>query len=561
MSFSEFNLKNIIQRLSYEFQSLWIVNISDLSMHLYSANEEESATAALMVAKSVHSYEDVRAWYLKNAVAAQDQSRLSEQTALDYILPRIADGKPLYVEYNRLDGDKLNYNQLFFTKYEADDEPMEHFILAFRDIDIRKKMERDDLTGVYTRQFFFQKAEKLLRDYPDKQFDLLISDIVDFKDINETYGSAVGDDILRWTGTTLAASISDDRLVGRYAGDQFVLLCDHEFMVAATSLNERRSFSDQKNASGLPKTIVKYGVYENIPHNKSIISTCDKAHLALNSIKHQYGTYLAYYDDSLMRSLDTEKRIENSMYDALEEEQFKVYYQPKHDAETGKLIGAEALIRWIHPEYGFMSPADFIPLFERNGFIVESDDYVWKHTCKNLRKWIDQGIPVVPVSVNASKLTFSQDNLLDKLKNTTDAYQLNPALLHLEVTETLMTKDIDSLVEKLSAIRDYGYKVELDDFGSGYSSLNILSALPLDVVKLDMSFMRQFGDRKRTKVLAACIKLAKELGYETISEGVESSEQCDLLAILGVDAIQGFYYSRPLPEEEFERYLKEKCSL
>lgn len=552
------DLNNIIRSLSYEYQSVWVVNLDDLQMQIFSENSDVSLPGAIHTALDFQAYDATRKWYVENNVALQDQKRLMEQTAAAYVIPRILDGKPFYIEYSRVDGSVTNYNQVCYSKYEPDGEPMKHFILAFRDIDVRKKMERDDLTGVYTRQFFFQKAEQLLKENPDKQFDLLISDIVDFKDINDMYGSAVGDEILRWTGTTLAASISEDRLVGRYAGDQFVLLSDHEFMQSVTALDERRGFAEQKLASGLPKTIVKYGVYENVDHNKSIISTCDKAHLALNSIKHQYGTYISYYDDTLMRTLDVEKRIESSMYEALESNQFKVYYQPKHDAETGALIGAEALIRWIHPEYGFMSPADFIPLFERNGFIVESDDYVWKRTCENLRNWMDKGLKVVPISVNASKITFAQNHLLEKLVSASENYTIDPSLLHLEITETLMTKDIDSLVEKLTAIRDYGYKVELDDFGSGYSSLNILSALPMDVVKLDMSFMRQFGDRKRTKVLAACIKLAKELGYETVSEGVETAEQCDLLAILGVDAIQGFYYSKPLPEEEFEQYLTEK---
>lgn len=552
------DLENIINRLCYEFQSIWIIDIKDLSMTIFRDGSDRHVEETVSTVKNMGAYLVARKWYVEQCIVPQDRERVFAQTDPDLIISKIKDGNPYSLEYSRIINGVANYNQCYFAKFEPDDEELQHFILGFRDVDVRKKAELDDLTGVYTRQVFFQKAEALLKDHPERQFDLMISDIVDFKGINELYGSAIGDEILRRYGNVLAMGISDEVLVGRYGGDQFVLLSSHEFIEAAAKAENQSWFFKDDIAPKLPKTVVKFGVYQNVKHDKSLISTCDKAHLALNSIKHQYDKMIAVYDDSLRHSLDVERKIEGSMYDALEQGQFKVFYQPKHDTITGALVGAEALIRWVHPEYGFMSPADFIPLFERNGFIVQADYYVWKRTCSNLRRWIDAGIRVVPISVNSSKLTFKQENMLDYLGEITDQFDIDPSLIHLEITETLMEDDTDALVARLQEIKAKGYQIELDDFGSGYSSLNILSALPLDVVKLDMSFMKQFGDEKRAKVLAACIKLAKELGYKTVSEGVELEEQNGVLAHLGVDAIQGYYYSKPLPEEEFEKYMIQK---
>lgn len=550
------DVSNIINRLCSEFQSVWIIDIKTLNMNTYKVNKSTANLLSLTAVETLSTYPQIREWYIQNCIASFDQKRVDKQTTVDVVLEKISDGRPYCVEYSRINGDSVNFNQIYFAKYEPDEAKLEHFILGFRDIDMLKIAERDNLTGVYTRLSFFQKAEYLLQSNPDEQYDLMLSDIVDFKSINDTYGVTTGDKILQWSGNFIQGKIPEDALAGRYGGDQFVILATHDFISSVAAAEMNFNLSHIIEESGLPRAIIKFGIYENITHAKSIISACDKAHIALNSIKHQYGKYIAYYDDTLRRSLDIEHKIENGMHEALISNQFKVYYQPKHNAVNGQLIGAEALIRWVHPEYGFMSPADFIPLFEKNGFIVEADFYVWRHTCENLSKWKRAGLNVVPVSVNASKLTFAQKNLLDYLTSITSDNDISSDLLHIEITETLMTDDIDSLVEKLEAIKSQGHQIELDDFGSGYSSINLLSALPLDVVKLDMSFMRQFGDVKRSKVLAACIKLAKELGYKTISEGVEHKEQSDLLSVLGVDAIQGYYYSKPLPEEEFEEYIK-----
>lgn len=547
--------------LCNEFQAVWIIKIEDLSMTAFRLNFSTIMDERAEVIKKLNSYPVAREWYINTVIMPSDRPNILQLTETEHVLNKIADGKPFYVEYNRQNAGIVNYNQLLYKGIEGEDGKLEYFILGFRDIDVRMNSERDNLTGLYTRKSFFSRADEMLMNHPDAQYDLMMADLVDFKVINETYGASVGDEILRWFGTSILKNVTNEIVVGRYGGDQFVVMCKHEDMLRINSEKYREAFIEEESSNNLPRVVIKYGIYENVDHDMTIIAICDKAHMALNSIKHHYGTDYAYYSDELKSEIEMNHKIENGMHQALENEQFKVFYQPKHSAENGQLIGAEALIRWVHPTYGYMSPAEFIPLFEKNGFIVETDLYVWKRTCENLKKWRDMGLKPVPVSVNASKVTFAQPNLIRFLQLEVDKNNIEPELLHIEITETLMEENVEALIRKLTAIRAIGYQVELDDFGAGYSSINILSTLPIDIVKLDMSFMKQFGDPKRAKVLAACIKLAKELGYKTISEGVELKEQCELLGFLGVDAIQGFYYSKPLTEKEFEEYLRRYTSI
>lgn len=543
----------VTNALCKDYQNVWLIEVDDMSMNIYS--ESESAIeGAVEVVEKIKYYEEARLWYINNCVAEDDRARMFEETSTQQVLDHISDGSVYVVEYMRNSHGKLNYNQLYYAKTDADDEKITHIVLGFRSIDSRMQVEIDELTGVYVRQAFIRRAEKMLRDNPDIDYDILLADIVDFKQINEKYGNKMGDKILMSVGDFLVSKKADNNLIGRYGGDLFVVLTDHDNMTHIC--NKLDQYIDQLETEALPFFEMKFGRYTHIDHDRSITTVCDHAHLALNSIKDKYDKICAVYDDGFRKKLEIQRKIEGSMREALKDEQFKVYYQPKHAASTGKLVGAEALIRWIHPEFGFMSPGEFIPIFERNGFVTETDDYVWERTCKNIRRWMDSGLGVVPISVNCSKLAFGQDNLVERFNEPVKSYEIPANLLHIEITESLMEEDVNVLTEVLSELRDDGFEIELDDFGAGYSSINILSTLPLDVVKLDMSFMKQFGDIKRTKVLEACVNLGRNLGYQTISEGVETEEQLEMLKKLGVDTIQGFYYSKPIPESEFEEYLK-----
>ena len=555
---NEYIREQLIEILCKDYQTVWLINLDDYTMEVFNVDRTKIIPGSVDTVKEINSYEDARLWYIDNCVAENSKEKLLRQTSINYILEQLEDGTPFYVEYSRVRDSKINFNQICYDKICDEKTGTPKFIVqGFRNIDVAKKAELDDQTGALTRRAFFKKAEEKLARYPDEQYDLIIYDIVDFKKINETYGSDVADEILKWMGKYLLSTCEEHVILGRYGGDQLVKFGPRDKIMNSLSISARAAFYANEKENDLPPIKVKCGVYLDVKHHRSIISTCDKAHMALSSIKHQYNKDIAYYNDEIRTHLEKQRRIEDSMYESLKNGDFKVYYQPKHEAKTGKLVGAEALVRWIHPEYGFMSPGDFIPLFEQNGFIVENDYFVWNKTCENIRKWEDRGIKTVPVSVNGSKLTMANTELIDILKGSVEKYNLDPSQLHLEITETLMEDTTDEMVEKLKTIREMGFKVELDDFGSGYSSLNVLSTLPIDIVKLDMSFMQQFGDEKRSLVLESCIDLAKKLGFETVSEGVEIKEQQEFLGQLGVDMIQGYYYSKPLSEREFEMYLLE----
>lgn len=548
--------EKLIVNLCKEFQSVWLIKLEDCSLEVFTSDVSKIGPYSVDIALNMVTYDNARLWYVEHCVVENSKEKVLKETALENVLAETEGGESFFIEYGRTMGGEINFNQLWYDRILDDEGTTKYIVMGFRDIDVRKRAEIDDLTGLLTRQTFFSKAEQMMREHPEEQFDVVISDIVDFKKINENYGVDVADDILKWEGIFLSKMSRENLLIGRYGGDQMALFGPHNVIDECMNQNNGATFWEAERTNGLPSISVKFGVYHDINHDRSIISSCDKAHTALNSIKRHYVKDVAFYDEKLKSQIDKQRRIENSMYDSLEKGDFKVYYQPKHDAKTGKLVGAEALIRWIHPEYGFMSPADFIPLFEQNGFIVENDKYVWVQTCKNLNKWEKMGIDTVPISVNISKMTMSNVEV-DEMKSSVEKYNVNPNKLHVEITESLMADDIDELVEKLNEIRELGFEIELDDFGSGYSSLNVLSTLPLDVVKLDMSFMRQFGDEKRSKVLSACVSLAKDMGFKTVSEGVEFAAQKEVLSHLGVDIIQGYYYSKPLPEEEFEKYMLE----
>ena len=241
----------------------------------------------------------------------------------------------------------------------------------------------------------------------------------------------------------------------------------------------------------------------------------------------------------------------------MDNEEFLVYYQPKYDPQTNELKGAEALIRWESPEYGFKGPGAFIPIFEKNGFITEIDHYMLRHVASDQKRWLDAGYNCVPVSVNISRAHFIEDDLAEQIRDAVDAIGTPHELIELELTESAFFDDKNALVSTIERLKEYGFTVSMDDFGSGYSSLNSLKDIPLDVLKLDAEFFRgDADDERREIVVAEAIKLAKCLNMRTVAEGVEVKEQVDFLADQGCDMIQGYYFAKPLPCNEYEQRIR-----
>ncbi|MBC3937908.1 EAL domain-containing protein [Anaerotruncus massiliensis (ex Liu et al. 2021)] len=419
------------------------------------------------------------------------------------------------------------------------------------------QFQYDRLTGLYSKEYFYQRVRETLRQNPEKEYDIVCSDIDNFKLINDIFGIPAGDRLLHDIAALYRTVIGDAGICGRLNADQFACL-----------LERRTDYSDEMfvrvsgevNALANARSIVmKWGIYTVEDRGVPVEQMCDRALLAARSIKGQYGKYFAAYDDQLRGKLLREQAIIDNMESALAQGQFQVYLQPKYRIRDSRLAGAEALVRWAHPEWGLQSPAEFIPLFERNGFITKLDRFVWDRSCSFLRKWDDAGLPSIPVSVNVSRADIYQADIAEILLGTVRKYGLAPARLHLEITESAYTEDPNQIIETAGRLRELGFVIEMDDFGSGYSSLNMLNRLPIDVLKLDMRFIQSETAKPVDQgILRFIMDLARWMELHVVAEGVETREQLERLREIDCDYVQGYYFVRPVPSEEFEKLLREE---
>ncbi len=286
----------------------------------------------------------------------------------------------------------------------------------------------------------------------------------------------------------------------------------------------------------------------------------DRASIAANSIKGKYDSYIATFNNSMRLELLHEQQIINDMYEALESGQFVPWFQPQYNHATGALIGAEALVRWKKNDT-FVSPAEFVPIFERNGFIYEMDQYIWDQTCKLMRRWLDEGRAPLPVSVNISRCDVFHKHFVNIISGIVDKYNLPYDLIRLEITESAFSKSTTQITEKITQLIDLGFTVEIDDFGSGYSSLNTLKDVPASILKLDMKFFENTSNTQRSgNIIESVVRMAKWLGMSVIAEGVEEKEQADYLKSIGCYYIQGYFYAKPMPVTEYEKLL-DSCNI
>ncbi|MCF0143870.1 MAG: EAL domain-containing protein [Firmicutes bacterium] len=303
---------------------------------------------------------------------------------------------------------------------------------------------------------------------------------------------------------------------------------------------------------------IKVGIYQVKDRNISIRKMCDMANLAMNTIKGKYDKYYAFYDEKIGEKLRRENQIVFDMQEALKQKQFKVYFQPKFDINTNKIIGAEALVRWQHPKMGFIMPNDFIPVFEKNGFITDLDRYVWDYSCYKLSQWIKAGNAPFPISVNVSRIDFYNPNLCDILTDIVKKYDIPVHLLHLEITETAYSKNQKQLISVVEKLKKRGFIIEMADFGSGYSSLNVINEMPVDILKLDVKFLKHSSSNyHNNSILKFVINLANDLNFDVIAEGIETLHDIKTLEDNGCRYGQGYYFSKPIPEEEFEMLLSQ----
>ena len=415
----------------------------------------------------------------------------------------------------------------------------------------------DRLTGLYSKDFFYRKVRECLEANPDKEYTLLCCNIENFRLYNDTFGRKAGDKLLKEAAQIFRKRVSENSICCRYNADRFLALTDK-----ASEIKGRESFANarQTNRSELSDNLsVKLGIYEIKDRSIPVELMCDRAVWVVDTIKGIYNQYIAVYDDKIRGILLREQAITDTMETALAEKQFTVYFQPKHSLSDDSMVGAEALVRWIHPEWGFMSPGEFIPLFEKNGFIRRLDEYVWESVCEKLHEWKTNGYSVVPVSVNVSRADIFQSDLVKTFCGLIEKYEIEPSLLHLEITESAYTDNPEQIISTVEELRSKGFIIEMDDFGSGYSSLNMLGEMSLDILKLDMKFIRnQMSKPAERSLLRAIIDMAHALNLKVVAEGVETVEQKERLKSMNCDIAQGYFYAKPTPAADYEKLLQER---
>lgn len=410
--------------------------------------------------------------------------------------------------------------------------------------------EVDELTGLSTLTAFCRKTGQIIKDRPAGSYVIVRWDIDRFKIYKDIYGTTGGDELMRYIGDCYRLR---PEWYSCHAGtDHFI----HLVPIALFDPEETsRTILDWLNASKNKYTFVpRIGIYVVDDPELDVNIMCDRAQLALLTLKGNYQKNMAYYDHSIRKKLREEQDLISDMAEALETHQFHVYLQPQYNHFDGKIVGAEALVRWFHPTRGMISPGVFIPTFERNGFINKLDTYMWEQVCILLRQWIDSGCDVVPISVNVSRVDIADNGLLDTLDSIIKKYNIPESLLRLEITESAYMDNPEQLIAMVNRLRARGFLVEMDDFGSGYSSLNMLKNVPVDVLKLDMKFLASM-DQRGGNILHSVVRMAHWLDLPVIAEGVETEDQANYLSSVGCQVMQGYYYAKPMPVENFEELM------
>lgn len=456
----------------------------------------------------------------------------------------VCDAEYLYDEQ----GERVGIVEVISLLFEVNRDMVEKANL------IQYKAKHDYLTKIYNREYFYEKTAELLHDNPAQDYVLVLWNIKRFKVVNEVFGTETGDRVLKNIAAKLTNTFGEDCTYGRLELDNFAFCCPK----AKLSLEWLRQNSTLTLISDTEAYSFRayFGLYEAVDRDLTVRAMFDRAKMALQTVKASDGNSYAIYDKSLRDGMLEEQELVSQMELALFEKQFAVYYQPIYSISTGKIVAAEALARWIHPTKGVIPPWKFIPLFERNGLITQLDRYIWNETCKMIRQQLEQGEIVVPVSVNVSRVDFYNQHLYEDIVEIVERNEIDRKYLRIEVTESAYADNPQQLINIVGNLRQAGFVVLMDDFGSGYSSLNTLKEIPVDILKIDLKFLEHFETLERVgKIVASIIRMAKWLELEVVAEGVETKEQMEFLKSLGCDKGQGFYYARPQPLAKFKKLL------
>ena len=499
--------------------------------------------------------------FLRQVEEQQDVGTLMQQVA--YNLPlyyiqkqKILEAVDLTSQYETLMAILLNEVEVISLKNEFQAKVKERVDKNQKEYLLREQMKliREELGEDNTQsdaEHFLEEVKKLKADKTVKE--RIKKEIERFKNINDIHGIAEGDQVLRFVARVLQETYGNQNNYARLHSDMFVFYMSYDKKGEIIKEIEKL----RKKISNNPfqyDIVTKFGIYLVNDRSIPVNLMCDRAMMAERTVKGNIMKFCAFYDEHYREEMLRAGQIEQDMEKALTEHQYQMYLQPKYRLKDNSLCGAEVLCRWQHPEKGLIPPNDFIPLFEKNGFILKLDEYMWEEACKNIRRWLDQGRSVVPISVNISRYHIQHNDLEKALMELIHKYDLTPDMLNLEITESLFLDKPEELNRVLDRLQKLGFKLEVDDFGSGFSSLNLIRNISVDTIKIDKEFLdSEIASEKGKIVVNHTIGMAKDLHLQVIAEGVETKAHVDFLKNSNCDIAQGFYFAKPMPVPEFER--------
>lgn len=461
-----------------------------------------------------------------------------------------------------LEGNTRYFDIIFGKLYDEHNSYIGcYFLIHDKTQDMEKlkkehyRSSHDMLTGLYNREYFYENVRRKIEEASEEEYCMICTNIKDFKLINDLFGSKTGDAILIRLAQVMKEYLPAETISARMESDHFGFFMPKKLVLEKRLLQGIHEVTKMITSSEY-QMIIHVGIYEIQENDLNVPVMCDRANIAISTIKDDYDHIIAYYDEQLMERVMREKRLVSEFDTAMDNGQFVMYLQPQV-APDGTVLGAEALVRWLHPEQGMIAPGEFISVFEKVGLIYRLDRYIWEHAARKLREWKDNGHDNLHISVNISTKDFYYLDIYTTFVELVEKYEIPPEKLKLEITETALMMDLEKQLVLLDKLQNYGFQIEIDDFGSGYSSLNMLKDIHADVLKIDMGFLRQTKASERTAIiLRMIIELAKQLQMIVITEGVESREQVEHLTKIGSDMFQGYYFSRPIAVSEFEtRYI------
>lgn len=452
------------------------------------------------------------------------------------------------IENHAINEDKKHLAGSYITIHDNTDEQLR----------IRREIynsTHDSLTGLYTKQYMGENIKRVLEENPDTIFVAIFIDVKNFKIVNDVFSPKFGDLALQQIADWIRSDMTEQCVYGRIAGDTFGVFMPKElFEQFLDKLEVDLANFIVTDGKVEHRLLIHFGVYEIEERNIEVSVMFDRAHFAISSLKDNFKKHIAYYDKELRNKLLWEQKITGELTDAINTMQIMPYLQPITD-RNGKVVGAEALARWIHPENGFMSPGMFIPVFEKNGMIVEVDRHIWRCACEILSEWKGKFDDLF-ISINISPKDFYFIDIVSEITDLVAKYRIDPKKLRIEITETVMMTDEKEKFNILQKLRSFGFIVEMDDFGSGFSSLNLLKDMPVDVLKIDMKFLSSSDDNDKAQtIIKNSIKLSEELNIVSLTEGVETKKQYFDLSSMGCNLFQGYFFAKPMPRDNFEEFV------